>query len=72
MDWKFMGFGGSGAFYSAEFDVIVYSGQLADLGNTPIDISVPDYVLNQVTKLLLNIKDVSLRNSVVQQLHNLF
>lgn len=65
-------FGGSGAFYSTEFDAIVYSGQLADLGNTPIDISVPDYVLNQVTKLLLNIKDVSLRNSVVQQLHNLF
>lgn len=64
-------FGGSGAFYSAEFDAIAYSGQLADLGNKPVDVAVSDYVLEQVTKLLLNIKDTSLRNSVVQQLHNL-
>jgi len=64
-------FGGSGAFYSAKFDAIVYSGQLADLGNKPMDVAVPDYILEQVTKLLLSIKDESLRTSVVKQLRNL-
>lgn len=67
-----MEFGGSGAFYSAKFDAIVYSGQLADLGNKPMDVAVPDYILEQITKLLNNIKDESLRASTVQQLHNLF
>jgi len=64
-------FGGAGAFYSIEFDTITYSGQLAYLGNKPIDVAVTEYVLNQVTQLLSSIKDTSLRSSVIQQLHNL-
>lgn len=65
-------FGGLGTFYSAEFDAVVYSGQLSELGNKPIAEAVPDYILTQVSALLAHIKDASLRNSVVQQLHNLF
>lgn len=65
-------FGGLGAFYSAEFDAVVYSGQLSDLGNKPIAEAVPDYILTQVSALLAHIKDESLRTSVIRQLQNLF
>lgn len=65
-------FGGLGAFYSAEFDAVVYSGQLSELGNKPIAEAVPDYILTQVSALLAHIKDESLRTSVIRQLQNLF
>ena len=64
--------GGLGAFYSAEFDAVVYSGQLSGLGNKPIAEVVPDYILTQVSSLLAHIKDESLRTSVIHQLQNLF
>lgn len=65
-------FGGLGAFYSAEFDTVAYSGQLSELGNKPIAEAVPGYILTQVSALLAHIKDESLRTSVIRQLQNLF